>query len=147
MTDITTSLIAVVLISASPIGEILIAIPAGVALGLEPALVFVVALIANTIPAAILLPILEQVETKFPRFFNYFANEGGRFRKRLQGRYGSVILLLITPFIGVYAASIGSRFLRFAKWRSFTLQFLSLMVYGGIETFALYFGMQLIPRF
>ena len=139
------ALVAVMLLSASPVGEILVAIPAGVALGVEPFTAFVVAFSANLVPIIILLLLMNRFERRFPRLFNYFAGEGGRFRKRLEGRYGSAIMLLITPLIGVYATSVASKLLRFGKLRSFLLQITSLVVYGLIETVGLYFGIQLLP--
>lgn len=139
------SLVAVILISLSPVGEILVAIPAGVALGFDPMLSFMVAYPANLLPTAILLSLLEGVEKRFPRFFNYFSREGWRFQRRLEGRYGSIIMLLITPLIGVYAASVSSKFLKISKKYSFALQSLSLALYGAVETLGLYFGMQLLP--
>lgn len=140
------TLVAITLISASPVGEILVAIPAGVALGVEPFTSFVVAFAANLLPLVILLLLMDRFERRFPRLFNYFAKEGGRFRKRLEGRYGSAIMLLITPLIGVYATSVTSKFLGFGKMRSFLLQLTSLAAYGLLETFGLYFGIQLLPN-
>ena len=139
------SIVAVILTSASPIGEILVAIPTGVALGMDPALAFIVTYPANLLPIIILLPLLDYFERRFPRFFNYFAKEGGRFRKRLEGKYGYIIMVLITPLIGVYATSVSSKFLKFSKKNSFILQSLSLAIYGIVETLGLYFGLQLIP--
>nr|MDO8099223.1 small multi-drug export protein [Candidatus Njordarchaeota archaeon] len=139
-----TSLITVFLLSASPIGEILIAIPVGVALGMEPLLAFTVAYPANLVPIVILLPLLAYLDTRFPRFFNYFARRGGRFQRGLQGKYGSVIMLLVTPIIGVYAASISSKFLRFGKKRSFVLQSVSVAMYGLAEAIGIYFGIKLL---
>lgn len=141
----TVSIVAVILTSASPIGEILVAIPTGVALGMDPALAFIVAYLANLLPIVILLPFLDYFERRFPRFFNYFAKEGGRFRRRLEGRCGFIIMVLITPLIGVYAASVSSKLLKFGKKNSFILQSLSLAIYGIVETLGLYFGLQFIP--
>lgn len=138
------SLVVVFLLSASPIGEILIAVPVGIALGMEPLLAFTVAYPANLVPIVILLPLLGYLDRRFPRFFNYFTRRGGRFQRGLQGKYGSAIMLLVTPIIGVYAASISSKFLRFSKKRSFVLQSVSVALYGLAEAIGIYFGIQLI---
>jgi hypothetical protein len=112
---------------------------------MDPVLAFIVAYPANLLPIVILLPFLDYFERRFPRFFNYFAKKGGRFRRRLEGRCGFIIMVLITPLIGVYAASVSSKFLKFSKKDSFILQSLSLALYGVAETIGLHLGLQLLP--
>jgi len=142
--EIIFALVTIILISASPIGEILVAIPAGIALGIDPLLTFAVAYPANLLPTIVLLITMEHFRKRFPRLFNYFSKEGSRLQKYVQGRYGSIGLLLITPLIGVYATSISSMLLGFGKKRSFILQASGLLIYGGIETLGFYFGLRLL---
>jgi hypothetical protein len=138
------SLIVTVLLSASPIGEILLAIPAGVAFEMNPFFAFIVAYPANLVPALIILQTLGYLEKKIPRVFNFFARRGVRYRRQLTGKYGLTVLLLITPLIVVYATSVSSILLGFEK-QSFVLQSISLVSYGIIETIGLSIGIQLIP--
>ncbi|MCP8308154.1 MAG: small multi-drug export protein [archaeon] len=142
--EIIFALVTIILISASPIGEILVAIPAGIALGIDPILTFAVAYPANLLPTIFLLMAMEHFKKSFPRIFNYFTKKGSKLQKYIQGRYGSTCLLLITPLIGVYATSISSMLLGFGKKRSFILQAVSLLIYGVIEALGFYFGLRLL---
>lgn len=141
-----TALLAIIALSASPVGEVLVAIPAGVALGVEPALVFAVAYTANLLPTVVLLIAAGSLQRKFPRVFRYFAREDGRLKRYLEGRYGSLTVLLVTPLIGVYATSISGAILGLDKKRSFILQAAGLMIYGAVETAGLYFGLRILTR-
>jgi hypothetical protein len=135
------SIIIVFALSASPIGEILIAIFFGVVvLGMDPAFAFVAAYPGNLVPIIVILPLLGYLDKKFPRFFNYFAKRGARFQKRLEGKYGWVFLFLIVLIGGAYGASATTGLLRLDKKRSFLIQSVALAFYGAVEVVCLYLG-------
>ncbi|WXG44669.1 MAG: small multi-drug export protein [Promethearchaeati archaeon SRVP18_Atabeyarchaeia-1] len=139
------SIIAVFALSASPIGEILIAIAFGVVvLGMDPALAFLAAYPGNLIPIIVILPLLGYLGKRFPRFFNYMTRRSGRFGKRLGGKYGWAFLFLIVLFAGAYGASTVSGLLGVDKKRSFLVQSVALAFYGAVEVIALYFGIGVI---
>lgn len=63
----------IAVIAASPIGEILIAIPIGVAMGVDPFVSYIIAFPSNMIPAAVILAILDLFERRYPSISRYFA--------------------------------------------------------------------------
>jgi hypothetical protein len=142
------SIIIVFALSASPIGEILIAIFFGVVvLGMDPSLAFIAAYPGNLVPIVVILPLLGYLDKKFPRFFNHFAKRGERFQKRLEEKYGWVFLFLIVLIGGAYGASTITGLLRLDKKRSFLIQSVALAFYGAIEVILLYLGIRFISGF
>jgi uncharacterized membrane protein len=136
-------LIAIFVLAASPIGEILIAIPFGVALGVDPFLSFLVSYIANILPCALLLILLEEIQKRFPRFFNFFSKRADKTLKKANPHLLSFAVVFITPILGVYATSLGTQIIGLTRMRSFALQATGVFVYGISETLLIFFGIHL----
>jgi len=117
-------------------------------LGVNPLLAFSIAYPANLIPAAIILTTMGWLEKRFPRTFAYLAKKGSRFQRYSSGRYGfPMVLIFLTPLLGVYATSVTSRLIGFNGKNSFLLQALSLLIYGVVEIAGLNFGLQIFEKF
>jgi uncharacterized membrane protein len=136
---------AIAVFVLSMTGEILIAIPFGVfVLGMDPASAFLVAYPGNLVPMMIILTLFEILDRKFPRFLDSLARRSRRFQKRLQGKYGLVVLFLIIPIVGAYGASTATGLLRINKKQSFLVQCAALAFCGAVEVLVIYLGISAI---
>lgn len=131
--------------SASPVGEILIAIPVGVALGIDPLTSYIVALPSNMAPAAVILLILDTLEKRYPSISRYFARRGEGLVRRLGIRRIQAVIVVITPIAGVYAVSFATKILGVDRRTSFICQSIGVALYGLIEAVLIYMGLSL-PR-
>ena len=112
--------VAVALTAASPIGEELVSIPLGVGLGLEPALVAVVSVVFNMLPALVISGLFRRAErgTRVLRMMLRLRPEPVRsavrwmLRRRSQrllralDRWGVWGVLVVTPWAGVYVTTL-----------------------------------------
>ncbi|MEM1611151.1 MAG: small multi-drug export protein [Sulfolobales archaeon] len=130
-------------VAASPVGEILVAIPVGVALGLDPFIAWLVSIPSNMAPSAAILRFLEWFTRRFPRFSRYFGGRGSRLIARLGFRRLSLVLVVATPFAGVYAVSLASGFLGLGRRFSFICQLLGVSLFGFVEALLIRFGLSL----
>jgi uncharacterized membrane protein len=127
-------------VAASPIGEILVAIPVGIALGLDPFIAWLVSIPSNMAPSAAILGLFEWFIRRFPRFSHYFGGRGSRFIAMLGSKRLSLVLMVATPFAGVYAVSLASGFLGVGKRFSFVCQLLGVSFFGFVEAFLIRLG-------
>jgi uncharacterized membrane protein len=100
-----TKVIIVALISLSPIGEELIAIPAGVALGLPVLLAAGVAAVANFLPVPALFFIFDR-GNKYPKLLDWLMRRRNERMQKWMNKYGIFGLFVLTPWAGVYAATV-----------------------------------------
>ncbi len=100
-----TKLIIVALISLSPVGEELIAIPAGVALGLPVFLAAGVAVVANFLPVPALFFVFDQ-RNKYPKLHDWLLRRRNERIQRWMDKYGVFGLFILAPWTGVYAATV-----------------------------------------
>ena len=112
--------VAVALTAASPIGEELVSIPLGVGLGLEPAMVAVVSVVFNMLPALVISGLFRRAErgTRVLRMMLRLRPEPVRsavrwmLRRRSQrllralDRWGVWGVLVVTPWAGVYVTTL-----------------------------------------
>lgn len=131
--------------AASPIGEILIAIPVGVAIGVDPFISFFIAFPFNMIPAAAILIFLDILERRYPSISRYFARRGEGVVKRFGARKIQIVIAAITPIVGVYAVSFATKILGVDKKISFTCQSAGVALYGAAEALLINLGLS-IPR-
>lgn len=97
----------VALLAASPVGEELISIPAGWALGLPLWNVVAVSLVFNFLPVPVLLKMMD-IGGQHP----HIAGFTGFFRREkvlaLAQKHGLVVIVLLSPLAGVYAISVAA---------------------------------------
>ncbi|AAY80376.1 small multi-drug export protein [Sulfolobus acidocaldarius] len=124
-------LLIVGLTAASPVGELLVAYPIGLAIGLDPLIAIITCSAFNLLPIPILLSFAEYISNRFPKFFNWIASKGKTYEKYIKS-FGITIFLLLTPIIGVYATSIFMFLIGFKKRIAFLVQALSICIYSVI---------------
>jgi uncharacterized membrane protein len=132
-------LVAVALLAASPVGELLIAYPTGLALGLDPLVSLAASVIFNIVPIPILLHIMSGVESRLPRFLGWF-RERGRIYERYINRIGIPLFLALTPMVGVYGTTVSMKLLGFRTVTCLLVQSMSLALYGIL----LYMGTNIV---
>ncbi len=136
-------LLLVMLTSAAPISELRGGIPLGVALGLEPALVFVLAVIANMAvfwPGRLALVFCaRKVFCRIPYFDVYLERVQRRGRPKVQ-KYGFLGLVFIValplPITGAYTGTVLSWLLGLNWMRSFLSISVGIIVAGIIVMLA-----------
>lgn len=138
--DLLLKLFIVAITAASPIGEILIAIGVGVALGVNPFLSFLISFPSNMAPAALILSLLDAIEKRYPSVFKYFSKRGETLIKRFGNRKTQIVIALITPIAGVYAMSFATKFIGVGKKTSFLWQSIGVALYGIVEALLINFG-------
>lgn len=119
----------VALLAASPVGEELISIPAGWALGLPLWNVVAVSLVFNFLPVPVLLKMMDIAggHPRIARFVNFFRREKvvGLARK-----YGFAGIALLAPLAGVYAMSVAAWVLGIPKGKTM------LYIAAGLSLYA-----------
>ncbi|MEM4137929.1 MAG: small multi-drug export protein, partial [Sulfolobaceae archaeon] len=126
----------IILLSASPIGEFLIAYPTALALGLDPLVSLFICILSNLTPIPILIIFSEKIKEKFPKFFNWLARRSRSYENYIK-KLGKIAFIILTPIIGVYATTLTLILLGFNKIETFLIQSLSLVIYGVL----MYFGL------
>lgn len=138
-----TKVIIVALISLSPVGEELIAIPAGVALGLPVFLAAAVAAVANFLPVPALFFIFDQ-GNKYPKLRDWLMRRRNERVQRWMDKYGIFGLFILTPWTGVYAATVTCELLGMKRARICATIAASLAFYALIVGMLLTTGTTLI---
>lgn len=116
-------------LSASPWGEELVAIPGGILLGLNPGGVLLLCVIANFLPILVLLFLMKKAQ-EVPALQEWLARKKSDSIKSFMDRYGVLGLVLLTPWVGVYAVTITCELLGMSRLRSILAQGISLILYG-----------------
>ena len=128
----------VILTTATPVSELRGGIPLGIALGLEPWLVFVLAVTTNILiffPARLALTwFYRSVFTKIPYFDNYLVRVRRRGEPKVR-KYGLIGLMLFVavplPITGAYTGTVLSWLLAMEWKRSFVAVAVGV-VFAGI---------------
>lgn len=142
--------VAVALTAASPIGEELVSIPLGVGLGLEPALVAVVSVVFNMLPAVVISALFRRAErgTGVLRAMLRLRSEPVRsavrwmLRRRSQrllralDRWGVWGVLVVTPWAGVYVTTMTLEMAGMNRGRLLASVGASLVIHAAIATLA-----------
>jgi len=142
MDDIILKIIIVSLLAMSPVGELLIAYPIGIALGLDSLTSIIVSLFFNIMPIPFLLILFEKLINRFPRFANIFIRRSVFYKKYIH-KFNLIIFLIFTPIFGVYATNFAMKALNFKNKISFIVQLISLFIYSLI----IYYGFSIIFDF
>ncbi|TRZ91240.1 MAG: hypothetical protein D4R88_02220 [Methanosarcinales archaeon] len=134
-----TKLIIVALISLSPVGEELIAIPAGVALGLPIFLAAAVAAAANFLPVPALFFIFDK-GNKYPKLREWLMRRRNERVQRWMDKYGIFGLFILAPWTGVYAATVTCELLGMKRARICGAIGASLLFYAFMVGLVITFG-------
>jgi len=138
-----TKVIIVALISLSPVGEELIAIPAGVALGLPVFLVAGVAALANFLPVPALFFVFDQ-GNKYPKLQGWLMRRRNERVQKWMDKYGIFGLFILAPWTGVYAATVTCELLGMKRARICGAIAASLVFYALIIAVLLTIGTKLV---
>ena len=125
--------LTVILLAASPIGELLIAIPAGVGLGLNPLAVALVVVPVNFLPALVLdlaYPTIRR-SSRAKALLDWLARPSAQ---RFLDRYGLAGVVVGTPWLGVYGMVIALRLLGMARRRLLMGILASLLLHAAAVT-------------
>lgn len=123
--------LAIAGLSASPWGEELLAIPGGIILGLNPGAVLILCVVANFIPVPALLFLMKKAQ-EVPVLQEWILKKKSDRLKSLLDKHGVWGLILLTPWMGVYAVTITCEILGMDRFRSVFAQGISLVIYGFI---------------
>ena len=140
--------VAVALTAASPVGEELVSIPLGVGLGLEPALVAVVSVVFNMLPAVVISALFSRAErgTGVLKIMLRMRPEPVRsavrwlLRRRSQrllralDRWGVWGVLVVTPWAGVYVTTLTLEVAGMRRGRLLVSVLASLAIHAVIVT-------------
>jgi len=135
-------MVAVFIVAATPLLEIWIAIPMGLAMGLDPVLTAIAAILGNFIPLLIIVGFFEKIrnwyESRYPEGRDSRRLE--RFR-RIWERYGLPVAALTAPAsIGTHLAivivlTLGTDAKRTLVWMAF-----SIIAWAAVVTPLAYYG-------
>lgn len=126
--------LAVALIALSPVGEELVAIPAGLALGLNPFITALVAMAANWLPGPVLIWGGDYLIKRWA-FLGRWQRKSGTVQKWVS-RFGIWAVVLITPWIGIYTTSLGGVFIGMKKTSLLAAITASLAIYAAAAALA-----------
>ncbi len=140
--DTLLMMVAVFIVAATPLLEIWIAIPMGLAMGLDPVLTAIAAILGNFIPLLIIVGFFEKIrnwyESRYPEGRDSRRLE--RFR-RIWERYGLPVAALTAPAsIGTHLAivivlTLGTDAKRTLVWMAF-----SIIAWAAVVTPLAYYG-------
>ncbi len=135
-----TKVIIVALISLSPVGEELIAIPAGAALGLPVFFVAAVAAAANFLPVPALFFVFDR-GNRYPKLRDWLMQRRNERVQRWMDKYGIFGLFVLAPWTGVYAATVTCELLGMKRTRISGAIAASLAFYAVIVAAITSFGL------
>ncbi|MDD1745697.1 MAG: small multi-drug export protein [Candidatus Methanoperedens sp.] len=139
--ELTKSII-VALISFSPVGEELIAIPAGVAMGLPVFLAAGVAAAANFMPVPVLFFVFDR-GNKYPKLRDWLMRRRNERVQRWMDKYGIFGLFILAPWTGVYAATVTCELLGMKRARICGAIAVSLVFYAVLVAVVITLGLNL----
>jgi uncharacterized membrane protein len=129
MIEYLTRAIGVWFLGFFPLAEIYIAVPAGVAAGLDNVSVLFWSVFGNFVPVLLITGLYETL-TRNERLRTWL---DGLLSEKAEGRinqYGIWFVLVATPFIGVWVMSVTAKFLGMDSRRYVIAAFVSILVYA-----------------
>ncbi|MFO7872208.1 MAG: small multi-drug export protein [Candidatus Undinarchaeales archaeon] len=132
-------LLYVIILSISPFFELRGAIPTGIALGLDPAFVFVVSVAINILIIPILFFILDQIFDEIT-FIHKLADRIHNRAEKYVEKYGYIGLMLFVsvplPGSGAYSGSIVAHLFEMERKKSMVAIAAGVLIAGTIITLA-----------
>jgi len=129
-------IILIILITLT--GELLVALPIALVIGLNPILALFLILIINIIPAYPIFKLFEKVYKKENKIVRFFLKREEYLKSKAK-RGLDFAIIIFTPIVGVYATSLFLALIKFPSKKGIILQTLSLFIYGLIIIFGYYF--------
>jgi len=121
-------MVIVALLAMSPVGELFVAYPVGIALGLDPLASLIIAVSFNALPIPLVLVLMDRAGGRLRGVFDWFRRRGGVY-ERYRG-LGVLVFFLLTPVVGVYGTTVFMRLLGYGRLTCILTQLISLVVYG-----------------
>ncbi|MBI4233201.1 MAG: small multi-drug export protein [Chloroflexi bacterium] len=134
---------AVFVLAASPVGEVLIAVPAGIAMGLHPLSVLVVAVVGNYLPV-VAVYLSFAVAERNPRVAGVLRRLARPKVLRVVERYGLLTVLVGTPWLGVYATATSMLLLGMGRGKLLLGTLASIAGYGVVAMLLARLGLALL---
>lgn len=122
-----------------PLAEIYVAVPAAMASGLDDLSVLFWTVLGNFTPV-LLIHALYNGLMNVPRIRDWFARLVSERAKAHINRWGMAIVLLITPWIGIWAMAVTAKAVQMHTGRFFLTAFISILSYAVIIVLTLRFG-------
>jgi len=151
MSEFVYAIAVVFLIGAAPWLEVWVAIPVGIAMGLNPVIAFAAAVTGNFVPLIAIVLTYRRAQTWFKgRFLPDPASSsslGGRRRrfKKLWNRYGVPVVALVAPAtIGTHLATILAMMGGSSRKSVLTWMALSLILWGAATSVASFYSIEYI---
>ena len=140
-------IIKVAILSILPISELRGGIPVGLALGMNPVLVYIVAVIFNFLAIPIVFFFLDNLHNSFIKnkyYKSFFTKYIHRNRKKIEKVVGTkaefftlmLIVLIPLPLTGAYTGSILAWFFGLKRRKSYLAILLGILIAGIIVTLA-----------
>jgi uncharacterized membrane protein len=153
------ALIKVLLLSMTPVGELRLAIPIGVAvLHLNTAMVFLVAVFGNLIPVLFILflfkklsPYFSKKSKTFSKTLNWWEKNATKKHSSKIQKYGFVGLMLLVgvplPFTGAYTGALLAVLMELPLKTTIPAIFAGIVISGVIVTSLVIFGVNIQDNF
>lgn len=122
-----------------PLAEIYVAIPLAMAMGLDDASVFFWTVFGNITPI-LLISFLYDYLVRVPRIRQWLERLVSERFANTVNRYGIGVVLLITPWVGVWVVSVTARVLGMSQTRLIATASTSVVIYAIALTFLLRTG-------
>lgn len=126
-----------------PLAEIYVAVPAAIASGLDDVSVIFWTVTGNFTPALLINGLYEWLRTfdRVDRWFDRMTSE--KVQQRLN-RYGVWVVLVLTPWVGIWAMTVTAKVFGMNTMRFFTAALLSIVSYAVIILFGIRTGADLL---
>jgi uncharacterized membrane protein len=126
-----------------PLAEIYVAVPAGMAAGLDSASVVVWSVLGNFTPAVLIHFFYDQLNRveRIRRWLSKFTSE--KLRDRVN-RYGTWILLILTPWTGIWIMAVTAKVLGMDGRRLLIYTFISISIYAVVLAALIALGVDFI---
>ena len=130
------------LLGFAPFAEIYVAVPVALATGLDPASVVVWTVAGNYAPVPLIHLLYERLVAipRVGRWFGRLVSE--RFAARIE-RHGMWIVLIVTPWVGVWAVAVTAKVVRLRRRALFGATLLSIVLYAVALVVLIELGLQL----
>jgi hypothetical protein len=131
-----TELIFIIFLTLT--GELIVALPVALVIGLDPLFSLILIVTINMIPAYPIFKLFEKLYKKENKIIAFLLKREEYIRRKAQKGL-DLTVLIFTPIAGVYATSFFLAIIKFPIKKGILLQTLSLLFYGLVIVFGHYF--------
>lgn len=128
-----------------PFFEIYVAVPAAFGLGLDPLSAVVWPVLGNVTPVFLIVYGYEQL-MRIERLGRWLRERRSVRLERWVDRYGIAFVLLVTPWVGVWAVAATARALGMERATLVGFSVLSITIYAIVIAAGISFGVDLVRR-